>query len=178
MREGSRLSIERTACRAAAAIERSLASRDAPAPEIPTEGWERVARLAQRLRQTSRWPAAQQTVQRQLSRELVELRRMLDRWEAGWTVPYRASWRDIVDDLLALADSETPFVIDLKGRTLALSTEAVELDGVGGERELPESTLDHLTGYEGASPVRIGNDAFSQRQNLSLIHISEPTRPY
>ena len=37
--------------------------------------------------------------------------------------------------------------------------------GVGGERELPESTLDHLTGYEGASPVRIGNDAFSQRQN-------------
>ena len=37
--------------------------------------------------------------------------------------------------------------------------------GVGGERELPESTLDHLTGYEGASPVRIGNGAFDQRQN-------------
>jgi GH15 family glucan-1,4-alpha-glucosidase len=37
--------------------------------------------------------------------------------------------------------------------------------GVGGERDLPERTLDHLTGYEGAQPVRVGNDAYSQRQN-------------
>jgi GH15 family glucan-1,4-alpha-glucosidase len=37
--------------------------------------------------------------------------------------------------------------------------------GVGGERELAEQTLEHLTGYEGAQPVRIGNDAYSQRQN-------------
>jgi GH15 family glucan-1,4-alpha-glucosidase len=37
--------------------------------------------------------------------------------------------------------------------------------GVSGERALPEQTLDHLTGYEGASPVRIGNEAASQRQN-------------
>jgi GH15 family glucan-1,4-alpha-glucosidase len=37
--------------------------------------------------------------------------------------------------------------------------------GVDGERDLTESTLDHLTGYEGARPVRIGNGAFSQRQN-------------
>ncbi|MBA4107545.1 MAG: hypothetical protein C0485_17550 [Pirellula sp.] len=124
------MSIERTACRAAADIERYLASRDAPAAGIPTEGWKQVARLGQRLRQTSRWPAAHEAVQRQLSRELAELRRALDRWEAEWTVPYRASWRDIVDDLLALAHSETSFVIGLKGRTLALSTEPVELDGV------------------------------------------------
>jgi GH15 family glucan-1,4-alpha-glucosidase len=37
--------------------------------------------------------------------------------------------------------------------------------GVGGERDLTESTLDHLAGYEGAKPVRIGNGAFNQRQN-------------
>ena len=37
--------------------------------------------------------------------------------------------------------------------------------GIGGERDLSEQTLDHLTGYEGARPVRIGNDAFAQRQN-------------
>ena len=37
--------------------------------------------------------------------------------------------------------------------------------GIGGERELTESTLDHLSGYEGAVPVRIGNAAYSQRQN-------------
>ena len=37
--------------------------------------------------------------------------------------------------------------------------------GIGGERDLTESTLDHLSGYGGAKPVRIGNGAFSQRQN-------------
>jgi alpha,alpha-trehalase len=37
--------------------------------------------------------------------------------------------------------------------------------GIGGERELTESTLDHLSGYGGAKPVRIGNGAFDQRQN-------------
>jgi alpha,alpha-trehalase len=37
--------------------------------------------------------------------------------------------------------------------------------GIGGERNLTEQTLDHLTGYEGARPVRVGNDAFGQRQN-------------
>jgi GH15 family glucan-1,4-alpha-glucosidase len=37
--------------------------------------------------------------------------------------------------------------------------------GIGTERELTESTLDHLTGYGGARPVRIGNAAYDQRQN-------------
>jgi GH15 family glucan-1,4-alpha-glucosidase len=37
--------------------------------------------------------------------------------------------------------------------------------GLGGERDLREQVLDHLTGYEGSAPVRIGNGAFCQRQN-------------
>ena len=37
--------------------------------------------------------------------------------------------------------------------------------GIGGEKELTESTLDHLGGYGGAQPVRIGNGAYDQRQN-------------
>ena len=37
--------------------------------------------------------------------------------------------------------------------------------GIGGERDLTESTLDHLSGYEGARPVRIGNGAFDQKQH-------------
>jgi GH15 family glucan-1,4-alpha-glucosidase len=37
--------------------------------------------------------------------------------------------------------------------------------GIRGEKELTETTLDHLKGYEGARPVRIGNGAFDQRQN-------------
>jgi GH15 family glucan-1,4-alpha-glucosidase len=37
--------------------------------------------------------------------------------------------------------------------------------GIKGQKELRESTLAHLKGYEGARPVRIGNGAFDQRQN-------------
>ncbi len=37
--------------------------------------------------------------------------------------------------------------------------------GVGGERQLDEHELDHLAGYEGARPVRIGNDAYQQQQH-------------
>lgn len=36
--------------------------------------------------------------------------------------------------------------------------------GIGGERNLPESELDHLAGYEGSRPVRIGNAAVDQYQ--------------
>jgi alpha,alpha-trehalase len=36
---------------------------------------------------------------------------------------------------------------------------------IDGARELPERALDHLSGYEGARPVRAGNDAFRQRQH-------------
>jgi GH15 family glucan-1,4-alpha-glucosidase len=37
--------------------------------------------------------------------------------------------------------------------------------GIKGEKDLRESTLGHLRGYEGARPVRTGNGAFRQRQN-------------
>ena len=37
--------------------------------------------------------------------------------------------------------------------------------GIGGERELHEQTLDHLSGYEGARPVRTGNGAWDQKQH-------------
>ncbi len=37
--------------------------------------------------------------------------------------------------------------------------------GIRGERELHEQTLDHLAGYQNSQPVRIGNEAYLQRQN-------------
>jgi alpha,alpha-trehalase len=51
--------------------------------------------------------------------------------------------------------------------------------GIGHERDLEEKILDHLDGYGGAKPVRIGNGAFDQRQNdvwgslLDSIYIHE-----
>ena len=37
--------------------------------------------------------------------------------------------------------------------------------GVGGEHELTEESLPHLSGYEGAWPVRVGNAAYQQKQH-------------
>jgi GH15 family glucan-1,4-alpha-glucosidase len=37
--------------------------------------------------------------------------------------------------------------------------------GVGGERDLQERSLPHLSGYEGARPVRVGNGAYNQKQH-------------
>jgi GH15 family glucan-1,4-alpha-glucosidase len=37
--------------------------------------------------------------------------------------------------------------------------------GIGGESDLPEETLDHLYGYDGARPVRVGNAAHGQPQH-------------
>lgn len=48
--------------------------------------------------------------------------------------------------------------------------------GIHGETKLTETFLDHLSGYEGSSPVRIGNAAYDQQQNdiygvlLDVLH--------
>ena len=39
------------------------------------------------------------------------------------------------------------------------------LYGIAGEKDLREEILEHLEGYEGASPVRIGNGAYNQNQH-------------
>jgi GH15 family glucan-1,4-alpha-glucosidase len=59
------------------------------------------------------------------------------------------------------------FVLDaVTGGTNATGKAELQIMyGIGGERDLTEKTLDHLTGYGGARPVRIGNGAWNQRQN-------------
>ena len=37
--------------------------------------------------------------------------------------------------------------------------------GINKEKNLTEETLDHLSGYKGSKPVRVGNAAYVQRQN-------------
>ncbi|GAC1436312.1 MAG: glycoside hydrolase family 15 protein [Solirubrobacteraceae bacterium] len=84
---------------------------------------------------------------------------------------YRYTWmRDATFTLWGLnslglsweADDFIQFVADL-GRNSDGSLQIMY--GIGGERDLQERTLDHLTGYDGARPVRVGNGAYNQQQN-------------
>ncbi len=62
---------------------------------------------------------------------------------------------------LDIADSWRQWLL----RAVAGAPEDVQIMyGVGGERRLEEYELDHLAGYEGSRPVRVGNAAASQLQ--------------
>ena len=45
--------------------------------------------------------------------------------------------------------------------------------GIHGERQLTEVILSNLSGYKGSKPVRIGNDAYHQRQNDSFGYLMD-----
>lgn len=45
--------------------------------------------------------------------------------------------------------------------------------GIRGERKLTEVILEHLDGYKGSKPVRIGNDAYHQKQNDSFGYLMD-----
>jgi GH15 family glucan-1,4-alpha-glucosidase len=88
--------------------------------------------------------------------------------ERNWD--YRYSWiRDSTFMLWALytlgfdweANDFFYFIADVAGGKDDLQI----MYGVGGERQIDERILDHLSGYESARPVRIGNDAYKQQQN-------------
>jgi alpha,alpha-trehalase len=89
--------------------------------------------------------------------------------ERNWD--YRYTWmRDATFVLQALhwlgldweANEFMEFVTDLEP---AKDGSLQIMYGIDGRRELLESTRDDLSGYAGARPVRVGNAAFSQRQN-------------
>jgi alpha,alpha-trehalase len=84
---------------------------------------------------------------------------------------YRYCWmRDATFTLWGLhalgldweADDFVQYVADL-GRNEDGSLQIMY--GIKGDMQLQERTLDHLKGYEGARPVRVGNGAYNQRQN-------------
>ena len=88
--------------------------------------------------------------------------------ERNWD--YRYSWvRDSTFTLWGLyslgfdweADDFFYFIADIADRDHELQI----MYGIDGERSLDEHILDHLSGYEGAKPVRIGNGAYNQKQH-------------
>ncbi|MGP7999550.1 MAG: glycoside hydrolase family 15 protein [Streptosporangiaceae bacterium] len=100
--------------------------------------------------------------------------------ERNWD--YRYCWvRDSAFTLWSLyalgfdweADDFFWFLADIAQR----DDEVQVVYGVDGERTLSERVLDHLGGYDGARPVRVGNEAYTQRQHdvwgtvLQAIHI-------
>jgi GH15 family glucan-1,4-alpha-glucosidase len=50
--------------------------------------------------------------------------------------------------------------------------------GIRGERTLTEETLDHLAGYKNTQPVRIGNDAYHQKQNDTFGYLMDVIYKY
>ncbi len=84
---------------------------------------------------------------------------------------YRYAWlRDISLTLQALWVAACPHEADrffnwLAGAVAQLGDRPVQIVyGVTGERDLSEYSLDHLAGYRNSSPVRVGNEAWKQRQ--------------
>jgi alpha,alpha-trehalase len=88
--------------------------------------------------------------------------------ERNWD--YRYTWlRDsalTLNALFALGyTEEADAYMGWLRRTTAGRAKALQIMyGVGGERFLPEVELDHLEGYRGSRPVRIGNGAYAQFQ--------------
>ncbi len=89
--------------------------------------------------------------------------------ERNWD--YRYSWiRDATFALWGLftlgydweANDYFAFITDIVERDREDLQIVYRIDG---SKDLDERTLDHLHGYQGAKPVRIGNAAYSQRQN-------------
>ena len=95
---------------------------------------------------------------------------------------YRFCWlRDAsmsIETLLKMGHyySAQSFMGYLKGILKSKSDSFQVMYGIRGEHGLDETELSHLAGYENSKPVRIGNAAYSQRQNdvfgylLNVIH--------
>src|SRR5436853_386270 len=83
---------------------------------------------------------------------------------------YRYSWiRDNALSVLALSKAgASREALDYARWLINLRRHSKEklqiMMGIGGEREIPETTLDHLEGYRRSSPVRVGNAASKQLQ--------------
>lgn len=89
---------------------------------------------------------------------------------AGRNWDYRYCWpRDVSFTLYALSGlgysgEAKRFAEFLYGACKKTHPRVQILYGIDGETELHEKSLDHLDGYRGSRPVRVGNGAFDQRQ--------------
>ncbi len=102
--------------------------------------------------------------------------------ERNWD--YRYCWvRDASLMLHALAalgySGESKRFLDFMRKAFHGPVEELQvMYGIGMEKALEERTLDHLEGYRGSRPVRIGNAAYRQRQTDLYGYILEAALVY
>jgi GH15 family glucan-1,4-alpha-glucosidase len=91
--------------------------------------------------------------------------------ERNWD--YRYAWvRDASFTLQALwvaacpdeADKFVEYITSAAASQVRTGTDLQIMFGIGGEHDLTERELPHLSGWRSSSPVRVGNGAWSQRQ--------------
>ena len=99
---------------------------------------------------------------------------------------YRYAWiRDAAFTLRALwvaacpdeADRFVRFLVESAGLALQQDDGVQIMYGISGAHDLTERELDHLSGWRDCRPVRVGNDAWKQRQSdvfgelLDAVHL-------
>ncbi|MFG2405534.1 glycoside hydrolase family 15 protein [Streptomyces brevispora] len=102
---------------------------------------------------------------------------------------YRYTWvRDASLTLQALSTSACEkekaayfaFLAQAAATQLDRGVDLQVMYGIGGERDLSERTLTHLSGWRGSAPVRAGNDAWRQHQldvYGELLDAAQQTHP-
>lgn len=97
---------------------------------------------------------------------------------------YRFCWlRDasmLIETLISMGHqgSARRFLLFIK-RVLKYKSDSFQIMyGINGERNLHEEELTHLDGFLGSKPVRVGNAAYSQKQNDSLGYLMDVIYQY
>ena len=122
------------------AVAIHAAHQNKPAPqasvELPTASWQTSQTVARRieLARERGWPFAASQLERDFHSQLRELRDELDtlcaRFNSMETAPRFATVRDIYHDLLALCSEFEQVSHDRRGKTLSVTTEPIELEGL------------------------------------------------
>ncbi|MCP1505805.1 GH15 family glucan-1,4-alpha-glucosidase [Pseudomonas marginalis] len=88
-------------------------------------------------------------------------------WDYRYTWIRDASFTVYAFMRLGFVEEANHYMRWLRGRVSDCSDQPAKINilyGIDGRQELPEAQLTHLRGHGGATPVRIGNEAFDQVQ--------------
>jgi Glucoamylase and related glycosyl hydrolases len=85
-------------------------------------------------------------------------------WDYRFTWLRDATFTLYAFNVLGFTEEARAFTHWLRNLSYANGEDLQIMYGIRGERHLAEQELSHLSGYNGSSPVRVGNGAFDQKQ--------------